>query len=379
MKKRVVMIVYNEIDYDGRVQRSAVALSHNYDLTVVSIDSCRNYYNENFTTKAIRLPCIKNFKWIRHFLFWLKATPIIIHLKPHICYSHDFFVAFPGLIWSYLTRSKYVYDAHELIIPEKGKKQSKKETFFYLLEKISVNFSNLVIAANKERSNLMKEHYALKKAPLIIRNIPHAPEQCNENIFHEYTFLKNKDQDEIWLVYQGDINLERGIKPFMMAMQHTDRRFKLLFIGGGPDLNYIKRFVIDKQLNEKILILGKIPRDHLHLILTSCDIGIVTYPFQGLNNIYCASNKIFEYAQAGLSVLATCQPPLRSIIEKYKLGILLGCNNQSILTESIIDALLKLSKQKCFQKEIHTFLFDNQWKTEAKKLLNNIRTMLKNK
>jgi len=377
MKKRVVMIVYNEIDYDGRVQRSAIALSQKFNLTVISIDSGRNYYNENFETKAIKLPNIKKFKLIRHLLFWLKVTPIIIKIKPHVCYSHDFFVALPGLIWSCLTQSKFIYDAHELIIPEKGKKQEKKETFFYLLEKISIKFANLIIAANKERSQLMKAHYALKYSPLVVRNIPQAPDKNTlENIIHDYPLLKSKNQEDIWLVYQGDINLERGIKPFIIAIQHTDPRFKLLLIGGGPDLNQIKKNVIEKQLNDKILLLGKIPRDHLHPVLTVCDIGIVTYPFQGLNNIYCASNKIFEYAQAGLTVLATCQPPLRSIIEKYKFGILLGCKKQSILTESIIDALQELSEKECFYKKIQDFINDNQWKNEASKLLNIVRVIL---
>jgi len=376
MKKRIAMIVYNEVDYDGRVQRAAIALSKKYHVTVVSIDSGRNYFNDNFSTKAIKLPDIKTYKVIRHLLFWLKVTPVIMQLKPHICYSHDFFVAFPGLIWSYLTQSKYIYDAHELIVPEKGKKQGKKETLFYFFEKISVKYANLVIAANKERSSIMKEHYSLKNTPLVIKNIPHIPKLFNEKIIHDYPLLKNKDKNEIWLVYQGDINLERGIKPFIMAMKHTGHRYKLLLIGGGPDLNQIKSFVIEKQLNDKILILGKIPRDHLHPILTICDIGLVTYPFQGLNNLFCASNKIFEYAQAGLSVLATCQPPLRSILEKYQFGILIGCNNQTILTESILDALFKLSKKKCFLKGIDMFLYENKWSAEANKLLSVTKKMV---
>jgi len=371
MKKQIVMIVYNEIDYDGRVQRAAIALSKLFNITVISIDSGRNYHHHAFSTKTIKLPDIKSFKWIRLFLFWLKVTPSIIRLKPHLCYAHDYFVSLPGLIWSYLTQSKYIYDAHELIIPEKGKKQSKRELFFYLLEKRTLKYTNLIIAANEERSCLMKEHYTLKYAPLVIRNIPLKPEQSFEKIINKYQHLKRKKLEEIWIAYQGDMNYERGIKKFLTAMQHVDQRFRLILIGGGPDIHLIKTYVIENQLHNKVEILGKIPRDHLHSVLSTCDIGIVTYPFNDLNNIYCASNKIFEYAQAGLSVLATCQPPLRSIIEKYKFGVLLGCNKEKkISIQSILDALQKLSNKNNFEKNIQQFLYDHQWNYEARKLIN---------
>jgi len=376
MKKRIAMIVYNEIDYDGRVQRSAIALSKKYHVTVISIDSGRNYYNDNFSTKAIKLPDIKRLKKVRLFLFWLKVTPYLIQFKPHICYSHDYFLSFSGVIWSYLTQCKYIYDAHELIIPEKKRKQSKREKFFYLLEKFSVKHANMIIAANRERSQLMKMHYGLKNIPFVIRNIPQKPEQAIENINHYYPILKNKKMNDIWLVYQGDMSFDRGIKKFLIAMQHTNSQFRLILIGGGPDMIQIKKIITERKLDNKIVLLGKIPRDHLYSVLKICNIGIVTYPFQDLNNIYCASNKIFEYAQAGLAVISTCQPPLRSIIEKYKFGILLGCNkNRTISTENILDAIQNLSDKYNLDDNIYQFLYDNQWDNEAEKLINIVRRL----
>jgi len=376
MKKRIAMIVFNEIDYDGRVQRAAIALSKVFHVTVVSIDSGNNYYHDQFTTQSIKLPNIKKFKRLRLLLFWLKVTPLIIKIKPHICYSHDYFVSFSGVIWSYMTNSKYIYDAHELIIPEKKRKQSKREKFFYILEKLSIKHANMIIAANRERAQLMKIHYELKNLPLVIRNIPQKPEQIIENIIHYYPILNNKKMNDIWLVYQGDMSLDRGIKKFLIAMQHTNSQVILILIGGGPDIIQIKNFITERKLDHKIVLLGKIPRDHLYSVLKICDIGIVTYPFQDLNNIYCASNKIFEYAQAGLAVIATCQPPLRSIIEKYKFGILLGCNrNRTISTENILDAIQDLSDKNNLDDNIYQFLYDNQWDNEADKLVNIVRRL----
>ena len=63
--------------------------------------------------------------------------------------------------------------------------------------------------------------------------------------------------------------------------------------------------------------------------LDSCHIGIISYPFTSYNNIYCAPNKIFEYAAMGLPFIATEQPIFKHAQEQYHTGRVFRYNDIS--------------------------------------------------
>jgi hypothetical protein len=65
-KPTVLMPVYNQIDYDGRVQRGAEALSDLFDVTVFSIDSGKGYNNPKFFSVFVFLPRLKRLKGVLH-------------------------------------------------------------------------------------------------------------------------------------------------------------------------------------------------------------------------------------------------------------------------------------------------------------------------
>ncbi len=63
------------------------------------------------------------------------------------------------------------------------------------------------------------------------------------------------------------------------------------------------------------------PPGHLELIKCA-DIGILTYVAdQGsINPVYCAPNKIWEYAKFGIPMLCNDIPGLRYTVEAYRMG-----------------------------------------------------------
>lgn len=62
MSAKVLMPVFNEIDYDGRVQRAAEAIGQNFDVTVCSVDSNHPYHNALFKTRLWKRPArLKNY------------------------------------------------------------------------------------------------------------------------------------------------------------------------------------------------------------------------------------------------------------------------------------------------------------------------------
>ena len=356
------MPVYNEIDYDGRVQRSAQALGQHFDVTVFAVDSGKGYANPAFAVTTVRLPKIKRFKGLLHLYFWARLWLTALVSRPTVVHGQDFFMAFPGWLAARISGARFVYDAHELIIPEKDLQQSRRDRFFYRSENWAVTRAELVIAANGERAKCMEEHYHLTSTPLVISNIPPMPKEIlgPKGTDEKYPVLRRLDPAEIRLVYQGDMSLDRGIGKFVTAMKALDGRFRLFLVGGGPDIEKLKQIAMKDEVQDRVVFLGKVPRDHLHDILKKCDVGVVTYPDKGLNNIFCAPNKIYEYAQAGLPMISSSNPTVEAVFARFGVG--------KISHNPAADIPELCAHLDEYRGKIQPFLNANRWDGEARKL-----------
>jgi glycosyltransferase involved in cell wall biosynthesis len=361
--KRLLMAVYNPIEYDGRVQNSLKALGKDFEVTLVCPSSSEKYEAVGFNLLQIDLSGFRRFNALKLFYFWLRFITRAILLRPCAVYGHDFFMSMPTYLAASFTGAKFIYDAHELIIPDKNLTHSKeqeqnnllidchpdnrrdlkvskdpsycrddkqgnyfvpspkREKFFQLMERLTIKKADLVIAANEERAEMMKKYYCLATMPQVVRNIPQplVHHVDDEKIFEEYPQFKESIKSKIMIVYQGDMDLQRGISYFISAMKHLDANYRLLMIGNGPDLDELKKITSKENVADKVIFFGKVPRTILYAILKICKIGIITYSNEILNHRYCAPNKIFEYAYMNIPVVSTCQPFIKKNSEKISL------------------------------------------------------------
>ncbi|MBV6713471.1 glycosyltransferase [Paenibacillus chitinolyticus] len=374
MNGKVLMPVFNEIDYDGRVQRAAEALSQSYQVTVYSVNSGKGYVHPEYSLETWDRPI--RWKKIHFLVFSLWFIRQSIQNRGSLIYAHDYFMAFPGWLAAKLTRSKFIYDAHELIIPDGNEKMGRRQKIFYLLESWVVRRASRVVAANKERADLMKEYYSLKQTPLVIRNIP--PISDYESL-GEYTSVLDRykhHESAIKLVYQGDMSLERGLKKFILAFKYLPEEFRLFLIGGGTDAPRIEELIRKEKLTDRIVMLGKVPRNILPGLLLHFDVGIISYPYKGLNNIYCAPNKLYEYAQAGLPVIATGQPPLKYYVSSYEIGLIAEKEEgQPDNDPSQIASLIREMNPESiafFKSNLGAFIREHTWENEKAVLLTDM-------
>jgi glycosyltransferase involved in cell wall biosynthesis len=362
------MAVFNALEYDGRVQRAAEALSGMSRVVVLGVDGGHRYSPTDYQYVSLQ---DKRGQFGRskamHLRFFIRLIALVLEIRPSIVYAHDFFMAFPGWCAAKLVGARYVYDAHELIVPEKYTAMSKKERVWYWLERLIVRRADLVIAANTPRAKAMADHYKLPTVPLAIRNITPAPAVRLDNaaIVLRYPALVRRSPEECLCVYQGDINLERGLGVMVAAMSYLSSNYRLLVIGGGPDVAAMMMLADQQHCADKVNILGKVPRDDLHDMLRFCDIGVITYSFHGLNNVFCAPNKVFEYAFAGIPIVSTGQPPLLELVADTGIGRTTASGrapSASELAAAIEDVREHASQCKSALK---SFLEANNWINEA--------------
>jgi len=304
----------------------------------------------------------------QHLRFWYAALGEALRQRPHVIVSANFFTTFIGWLASRLTGASLVYDAHELIIPIPNERMSRREYLWYQMERFSARYANLIVAANQERAELMQRHYNLANTPVVVRNIPSVNHGTLDRsvIMAIYPALVRRSADEFLILYQGDISLSRGIDKFVLSLAHLPAQYRMIVVGDGPDLERLKAIGQAFAGEGRFDTLGAIENRLLPAIAAEADVGIVTYPFEGMNNIYCSPNKIYEYAQAGLPVVSTDQPPLRSMVVSYEIGVLVS---RIDTPEAIAAAIRGVVENKTkYTRSLAHFLRDHRWEDEASRL-----------
>lgn len=359
------MFVYGDITTDARVQRSATALSVDYDVTVISVQFGKTI--PNFPFKNILFG--NGYSTSSYFNCLVSAIKYIKKQKPDIIYGHDFYAS--TLVDYFLIRRMYgckvVYDAHELIIPEPQYPLSRKARVTYEFEKYAIRHADCVICTKEERGEAMKEHYNLKSVPHVIRNISQL--SINENSLPKEmkvaldSFFK---EPGITVVYAGAVMKKRRIDEIVEAVMESPNKYKLLIVGDGDQLDELKNMA-SCVTNLKCLMTGKVPYSALGYILSKCDIGFIYYPNTTINNRLCASNKLYEYASINLPILANNNLTIKKEVEKYNIGIVTDDFEQGL---DLLSNRLVECKANC-----KDFSYQNQWDDEADKLRNIINQL----
>ena len=360
MKSKLIMYVYGDITTDARVNRAANALADNYDVMLISTQwdkKVEDTYYKNVligTNKTGLKNLLSNI---------LEAYRIIKIERPDIVYCHDYYSAILAYL---LIGKKYcrkiIYDAHELIIPEPCVKD-RRLSFFRWFEKRIIKKVNLAVCASSERGDFMKDYYKLEKTPLAIRNIS----QLSVNEDNDTKSLLSKLDDFFsvdipTVVYAGVVTKSRRIIELEHAVAKHKSQFKLLIVGTGDALEEVK----DRASQDGICFAytGKIPYKCLGAVLKKCDIGFVYYPTNTLNNTYCASNKVYEYASVALPMISNLNPTIKKEMEENYLGVA-----SDKLDEALCAVASGLSEYK---KACIEYTSNNPWASDAHRLVEAI-------
>jgi glycosyltransferase involved in cell wall biosynthesis len=244
------------------------------------------------------------------------------------------------------------------------------------LEQLSVPFADVVVAANPERAAKMREHYRLRKAPLSVGNIPvrSPPALPSEEVPRLYAGLRKESPEDIHVVYMGDVDLGRGIGLLVEAAAFLPARFKFVFVGTGPDIDRLKALA-EGPLRDRLRVIGAVPHAHVQQVISHGDIGFVSYSMKGLNNVLCAPNKVFEYAHAGLPMVATCQPTIKRMFDELPIGQLVGCDGR-LDPAGLAQTITAVASNIAFHRsQLPLFIDRYSWQRESQRLADALRAL----
>lgn len=184
-----------------------------------------------------------------------------------------------------------------------------------------------VVVPEYNRACIQQAWWKLDRRPVVLPNKPYelacgfGGAGADQNRIRELEEEMRAETRKI-LLYQGVFETDRDLTAFAEAVRRNRNHYCLYIMGRENDLcrAFRSRF-------PEVKYIPFLPPP-MHLSVTrNADFGILPYipeeafHYSPLNALYCAPNKIFEYAAFGLPMLGTRVPGLEVPFSRYRMGI----------------------------------------------------------
>jgi glycosyltransferase involved in cell wall biosynthesis len=177
-----------------------------------------------------------------------------------------------------------------------------------------------------------------------------------------------KDSNMLTVLYQGSVNLGRGLELAIRSMKHLDK-VQLWIVGDGDIISKLRHLATHLGLKERVKFFGRIPIEKLWNYTAKADLGISLEEDLGLNYRYALPNKLFDYIQARIPVICSDLPEMATIVKQYKIGLVLKERTPVKLAESIKRLLTKGAQKSKLNSAIELAARDLCWEREEEKLI----------
>lgn len=215
-----------------------------------------------------------------------------------------------------------IYDAHELY-PEQRTFSCLQRQHCIHQEKKLIPFCKVVFTVNDSIAKEMANRYNIPQ-PTVLINAIDPPDTFNSSI--SYNLLREKlhlPSCRRILLFQGGFSRYRNLELLIYAMKWVKSLdVDLILMGFGDyEINLKNKAKKLGLLNTRVYFLPAVSQTDLLQHTASADMGIIPYPHVDLNSYYCTPNKLFEFIQAGLPILANDSPELRRFIHDEGFGM----------------------------------------------------------
>lgn len=363
--KRVVVSVINDLVTDQRVNKSCLTLQKmGYDVLLVGRQQRKSPPMDErpYRTHRMRLlfekgPCFYAEYNIRLFFF------LLFH-KASLLLSNDLDTALPNYFISKLKGVRMIYDSHEYFTetPELvGRPRVQK--VWKRIEGFVVPRLKEMITVCDSIAELFEQKYGVKC--YVVRNIPPRtalPQKGDKKAL-------NLPDDKHLLVLQGSgINIQRGAEELVAAMQYLDDCF-LMLIGGGDVLPTLKQMSKDLHVEDRIRFLPRMPYQQMMAYTQLAELGFVLDKDTNLNYRFCLPNKLFDFIQAGVPIVASHLVEIEKIITKYNIGLFIPDHDPTSIADTIKAGLKDATRRSVWQQGLSKAAEDLCWENEQQTLI----------
>jgi glycosyltransferase involved in cell wall biosynthesis len=315
-QKRVYMTVSSDLATDNRVHRNCTVLEElGYQVFLIGREKKNSPRMPKRSYSFKRLKLLHEKGAFFYAALNIRLVVFLLFKKVDFVFANDLDTLPAAYLISQLKRKPILYDSHELFtdVPELVFRP-KIQKFWVSIEKMLVPRLSEMITVNRSIADIFKDRYKLPVS--VVRNVP----QRIQNLTAMDKKELGLDQNEFMLIIQGSgLNVQRGIEEAVLAMEWLADA-ALFLVGDGDVLPALKKLVQEKQLQQKVRFIGRLPYAELMRYTAAADLGLALDKPLSLNYQLALPNKIFDYIQANTPILSSALIEITQLLNTYDCG-----------------------------------------------------------
>jgi len=364
---KICLSVTSDVATDQRVNKIAQTLKGmGAEVTVIGRKKMNSlpFRTDGITIKLFNLPFSKGPMFYASYN--IRAFLYLLGNRFDILVANDLDTLPANFAASRIKRKRLVYDSHEYFteVPELvGRKWTKK-----IWETIEQLLLPRILYAITVSDSIARSYYKKYGIRMVtVRNVP----LCEtEEDAHDYSpDIKGK-----LIIYQGSLNMGRGLELVIRSMRHVPSA-TFLIAGDGDIAGKLKELTEELGLTDRIRFTGRIPFGELSSYTRRADLGISLEENLGLNYYYALPNKLFDYIKANVPVLVSDFPEMGALVKKYGIGLTTLSRDPEEVAGLINLMLTDKIKIKLWKNNLREAAKELCWEKESEKLIGLYRSV----
>ena len=363
--KSIIVSVTNDLVTDQRVDRVCNTLVNmGFDVLLVGRRRRRSLPLETRRYRMKRMNLLFGRGPCFYAEYNIRLLLLLLFRKADIFLSNDLDTLPANYLASRLRKKEIVYDSHEYYTETPELVHRKfVQNIWERIEKRILPKLKYMYTVNDSIAGLYREKYRIDAG--VVRNLPYRREYKRER---SRKALGLPESGRLILLQGAGINIHRGTEEMVEAMQYIEGA-TFVIIGGGDVLSDLKDLVKSLDVEDKVCFIPKMPFGELYPYTTQADLAVTLDKDTNINYRFSLPNKLFDYIQARVPVLASDLVEIRKIVEDYGIGKILPSHEPEAIAETVQEMLSNTSQYEIWKENLSFAAEELCWENEEKKLI----------
>lgn len=351
MGPTVVLSVINDLHSDQRVHRTATLWAERgYRVVVVG----RTYPNSaplNRPYETQRMRCRVNRGPLFYLEYQVRLWFALKRLRPDVYLANDLDTLAPNTWWAMRRDKPLVYDSHEYFLgaPEL-ESRPVVQRLWRLVERYGIPRTDFRVTVNQSIADQYAREYGGTWD--VVRNVPLAAElpwgpdgewpdaaERQQAVRAELGLPMDK---ALWILQGAGINVDRGAEELVEAASQCSE-VELLIVGTGDAIPQLQQHASAKGWSN-VRFVGRVPREELQRYTQAADLGFSLDKPKSQNYRWSLPNKLFDYVQAGIPVVASDLVEVARVVRETGSGIVIN----ELTPQAIVEVARAMMQPKAY-------------------------------